>query len=50
MSFSDVLFERMWCIKWPLPWSSASVLLAVALYGTNTTILGRRKPANRDTI
>jgi hypothetical protein len=44
MPFSDVLFERMWCTKRPAHCSSASVLLAVALYAINTAILGRRVP------
>ena len=44
MSFADVhvLFERMWCTKRPTYWSSVSVLLAVALYDTNTAFLVRR--------
>ena len=44
VSFSDVLFERLWQPLWPAHWSSACVLLVGALYDINTTIVGRRIP------
>ena len=34
----------MWHPQWPAQCNSASVLLAVVLYGINTAILGRRIP------
>ena len=47
VSFSYMLFEWMWCAQWPTHCSSASVLLAVALYDINTAIF---VPPPRDTL